>query len=164
MTVGTQTKIDTEQATTEKAKPVAVDNKSKHLAQSGRLTPEERIAAIKELVSEEEKWVKRAVEGGRLDAYTASYETKRGKISISAENIGKEDFILGKTLVTLTAPDRLSAKGGEITAEGNFDNLKHIIVRNLVITEKETLKTEWAEKFVDGLIKDALEAKRSAPK
>lgn len=161
MTVGTQTKIDTEQATTEKAKPVAVDNQSKNLTQSGRLTPEERIAAVKELLSDKVEWVKRAVKGGKLEAYIADYETPRGKITIGAEDIGKDGFEPGKTYVILTAPDRLSAKIGEISAGGNFDNLKHQVVKELVITDKETLKTEWAEKFVDGLIKDALKAKRT---
>jgi hypothetical protein len=57
MTTGAEVKddqaVNQDRATAkaDKAKPVAVDQKAKELAQTGKLAPEERMTAIKELLS-----------------------------------------------------------------------------------------------------------------
>ena len=164
------------QESTEKAKPVAVDADSKKLAQSGRLTPEERIAAIKYLLAEEiEKEKLNTAKEPTPRFYTTSVETPVGKITISAENSGKNDFVPGLSMVSmyevfkkeLPQPSETAlVRTGEILPDGNVNKYQTHLIK---ITERALFPKiphtgDVAERMVDGLIKDALEAKRSAPK
>lgn len=165
-----------EQQTTEKAKPVAVPQDTKNLVQSGRLTPEERLEAIKYLLAEE-------IEKGKLSTdkepaptfYTKSFETPTGKITISAENSGKNDFVPGWSMVSLyrvytrdlpQPSETALVETGEILPDGKVSKHQtHVIkITEMALFPKIPQTGDVAERMVDGLIKDALEAKRSAPK
>lgn len=169
------------QEKTGKAKPVAVDSKAKELAQADRLTSEERLAAIKELLAED---IALQNKHGATDAeyYRASYKTKDGYVLIYAENKDTNKtgtVMLGNITIEKplpeSTPSAAASKKVSIDSDGNFRLLQTITrydpsilsdssLNEVVIKGSDLSKGERAERFADSLIKDALEAKKSEAK
>lgn len=165
-----------------KAKSVAVDPDAKQEVQSGKLTPEERLSAVKELLEADIALQKK---NGATDSqyYQAVYKTKNGEVFIYAENKGISDSgaaILGNITIETplpneSTPNATASKKVSIDNDGKFRLLETITRYNPPIRSEITdefissrgtnLSTqERAEKFADGLIKDALKTKQTEAK
>lgn len=167
-------KLTAGQEATGKAKPVAIDPKAKDLAQTARFTPEERLAAIKELLAEDIKRQKDAFDEtlkkgyGFLGSnqYSAHYHTTKGDISIVADQ--NSDFSIGEIRVKQITKDINTERAASITSDGNFVSLTRTIKTyypdGFTKSPKETLNNEWAERYTDNLINEALAVKKNTLK
>lgn len=162
-----------------KAKAVAVDPKAKEVSQSGRLTPDQRIEAIKTLLQESiddnkarfAKAVKGEEGGGWSSGFAASYQTSRGLIVITTDDKSKNPLTEDKfgdvriTLITQDTKQTSTERTALLSSDGEFVSLNRSTKTYMSLDEKkgrphkykenETLSNEWAERFTDNLIKDA---------
>jgi hypothetical protein len=139
----------------DKAKPVAVDPSAKQSVQSGQLTPKERLEGIAVLVMAAKN--KQVTEDGR----TATVQTARGEISIFVPKNETASIVI--SLVQKDAPSTQTVKRAYFSQDGKFEKLSDVVLTNDASGHKRKnkgdLTTEWAEKFSENLIRDALKGK-----
>lgn len=150
-----------------KAKPVAVDPQAKQVARSGKLTSEERVATLDELIKDEVQKVLKKNNGHYNYDVSAKYNTPRGDVAIYLRpNSSDKTKIDGYSVILISGDSRQTTtyRSASYGADGQFKELTQKSWTTLshnqeIQREKEPLKTEWAEKFGDNLIRDALKAK-----